>query len=831
MQIDQFKGLSSEEIPNIRKVSGWNELRQQKEKNVLQSLYDILKEPMVFLLVLIGLIYTLIGDLGEAMILSASVALIVIITFIQEGKTSKALKALREMASPRCMVIRDAAIQRLDGRELVPGDYILLSEGDRIPADSNIVSTQHLKVDESILTGESISVTKNRADTIYCGTLVVNGEAVCEVKSIGESTEIGKIGKKIAEENLNKTRLELEVEQIVRIVFIFAMLLCLGLALYLGVSKGDWLKGILSGLTLAIGILPEELPLVLTIFFAFGAYRLSKKNVLTRKTRVIESLGTATILCTDKTGTLTQNRMSIKKIHTYGSGDSNEEEGHWNESSKHIVFVGARASKESGLDPVDLAFLEARNKFKSINLQNEPVLHWLKDFPITQNILAFASVYQHRDTLSIFAKGAPETILSLSQLDEKEKHNQLAIVNRMAKEGYRIIAVAKAIQNSLAIPEELHDLQFEYLGFVGLEDPIREEVPNAIQRAYQAGLRTIMITGDFPETAKHIARKIGLKNPDSVCTGEEFRSLREEDSIQTISNVNIFCRVSPEDKWQIVKILKGLGEVVAMTGDGVNDAPALKTADIGVAMGKRGTDVAREASDLVLLDDSFSSILSAVEEGRHIFHNLKKALAYILAVHIPIIGCAFLPSLLHLPFQILSAVHIVFLEMIIDPTSTLVFEREPVEVSEMNKPPRKSTETLFDKSLFLNALAQGSISLISIMLAYFYVLKYEANVEDDPLIISTVCFYTLVFTNLLLIMVNRNSNLAFWETFRVPNSVLPIVVMGTLFSLYSAIYIPVLQKIFHFAPLNLKTIAFCSSISILTIVVYELRKIIFRRKV
>ncbi len=832
-----YSGLTANEVTQLRIQYGYNEISSKGERSFFSRLLGVLLEPMIFLLISIGFLYYFIGDAMEAVMLSCSVVLIVMITLYQEGKTENALSALKNLASPRTNVIRDGVMRKVDGREIVPGDIIFLSEGDRVPADSEVLETDHLMMDESLLTGESVPILKTISKEIFCGSLVVAGQAFCSVGQIGNQTQIGKIGQKIANEKQSKTLLEMEVARLVKGIFIFAIIVCCLLTIYLGLTTNDWTRGILAGLTLAIGILPEELPLVLTIFFAFGAYRLSKRSVLARKTSIIETLGAASVLCTDKTGTITQNKMTIKCLVGTNSevfDVSNTLSNPMSEGIIELLKYGILASKSNAIDPMDKCFYEMVKEFKiQIDTIKSPLVI-AKEFPISHQLLALTQVWnlpgENETKYLVATKGAPEAVITLCRLSKNDADDILAQVTSLAKRGLRMLAVARSKEFVENIPDSPNEIEFEWLGLVGLEDPIRSEVPAAVRLAYQAGIRIIMITGDYPETAKNIATQIGLQNHNKVMTGNELNVLSDSEYRNAVLNCNIFARVSPDDKWRLVGVLKKEGEIVAMTGDGVNDAPALKTAHIGVAMGMRGTDVAREAAEIVLLDDSFSSILNAVEEGRHIYVNLKKALGYIIAVHIPIIGAAFFPTLFHLPNVILSAIHIVFLEMIIDPTSTLVFEKEPIELSTMASPPRDISRPLLDKNLFIVSLLQGLMSLTAVISTYYYVTLFEMTVSSNPLIPTTASFVTLIFSNLLIILVNRNWSLTIFESIKVKNSALPYVMGGTLLFLFSAIYIPFLQSVFHFTSLSLRLVGACLIISILSIIWFEFGKLYIRNR-
>ncbi|PJZ87147.1 cation-translocating P-type ATPase, partial [Leptospira levettii] len=656
---------------------------------------------------------------------------------------------------------------------------------------------------------------------VYCGALVVGGEGVCRVIAVGNHTEIGKIGRKIADETVGKTLLELEVARLVRNLFLVAAGLCILLALYFGIVKSLWLQGLLSGLTLAIGLMPEELPLVMTIFFALGAYRLSTKNVLVRRSSIIETLGAATVLCSDKTGTITKNKMKVGKITTIDSEENLEKINEVSDLSKSILQIAYFASKHPSFDPMDIAITDCMNLFHQ---NGDFSLLSIKDFPLTPEQLTMIRVLKEENEYSCYAKGSPEAVFELCQLDSDHLKYWTNKTNDLAKEGYRVLAVAKSKIPLKNIPEERNTAQYEIYGLLSFLDPIREIVPSAVKTAYESGIRVIMITGDYPETAKNIAKQIGLKNSNLVYTGKEFTNLEDQEFKKVLKECNVFSRVSPEDKWKLVRFLKSEGEIVAMTGDGVNDAPALRTANIGVAMGERGTDVAREAADIVLLDDSFSSILESVRIGRQIFDNLKKALGYLIGVHIPIVGITFLPILLNWPVVVLSAIHIVFMEMVIDPTCTIVFEKEDAEFDLMRRKPRVSSEPLLDKELFITSLIQGAFSLASVVSTYWLTHMF-LNHDSNNQVVSTASFVTLVFSNLFLILANRSLHESMWSRMRIRNSMINIVFVGTITVLLLSIYLPGMNTLFRFVPLNFLQFSSAILVAFIGVLFYDITKV------
>ncbi|MCW7467165.1 cation-translocating P-type ATPase [Leptospira levettii] len=822
-QISEYinMGLSLDMVKKNRSVYGANEISSSKRIGLLHMLFGVVTEPMILLLISISIVYLLLGDRGEALLLLGSVIGIICITFYQEKKTETAISALRSLASPRTNVIRDGKIIRIEGKDVVYGDLLILNEGDRIPADAELLSDRLFSCDESLLTGESIPVNKGIGQLVYCGALVVGGEGVCRVIAVGNHTEIGKIGRKIADETVGKTLLELEVARLVRNLFLVAAGLCILLALYFGIVKSLWLQGLLSGLTLAIGLMPEELPLVMTIFFALGAYRLSTKNVLVRRSSIIETLGAATVLCSDKTGTITKNKMKVGKITTIDSEENLEKINEVSYLSKSILQIAYFASKHPSFDPMDIAITDCMNLFHQ---NGDLSLLSIKDFPLTPEQLTMIRVLKEENEYSCYAKGSPEAVFELCQLDSDHLKYWTNKTNDLAKEGYRVLAVAKSKIPLKNIPEERNAAQYEIYGLLSFLDPIREIVPSAVKTAYESGIRVIMITGDYPETAKNIAKQIGLKNSNLVYTGKEFTNLEDQEFKKVLKECNVFSRVSPEDKWKLVRFLKSEGEIVAMTGDGVNDAPALRTANIGVAMGERGTDVAREAADIVLLDDSFSSILESVRIGRQIFDNLKKALGYLIGVHIPIVGITFLPILLNWPVVVLSAIHIVFMEMVIDPTCTIVFEKEDAEFDLMRRKPRVSSEPLLDKELFITSLIQGAFSLTSVVSTYWLTHMF-LNHDSNNQVVSTASFVTLVFSNLFLILANRSLHESMWSRMRIRNSMINIVFVGTITVLLLSIYLPGMNTLFRFVPLNFLQFSSAILVAFIGVLFYDITKV------
>jgi Ca2+-transporting ATPase len=812
-----ISGLS-EEIANKRLIQeGFNELPSQKKGNVLAILFHVLKEPMLLLLLISGLIYLLLGEIKDALMLLSFVFVVIGITFYQERKTERAMEALKNLASPRALVIRGGKEYRIAGREVVREDIMILREGDRIPADAVILSSVNLSVDESLLTGESISVRKSSWDGkeimtqpggddlpfVFSGTLVTQGRGLVKVLLIGSQTQMGKIGKELETIKEEDTLLKKETGKIVRNFAIFGVFLCLIVIVLYGLTRGNWTEGFLAGLTLSMAMLPEEFSVVLLIFLTLGAWRMSKRKVLTRQTASIETLGATTSLCVDKTGTLTLNKMELAGISNVKEyidlKQSKIQEEKLSEKFHALLEYGILASQKDPFDPIEK---EIKTMGENL-LKNTEHLHgnWnlIREYPLSKHLLALSHVWEspNKKDYIIAAKGAPEAIADLCHLNKRRKEQIEKQIKHMSEMGLRILGVANASFTKKLLPQNQHDYKFRFLGLLGFIDPIRTTVLPAIADCKTAGINVFMITGDYPGTASFIAREIGLPYPNNYLTGQELEKLTDYQLRGKIKNTDIFARVIPEQKLKIVQALKANGEIVAMTGDGVNDAPALKSANIGIAMGERGTDVAREASDIVLLNDDFSSIVAAIRLGRRIYDNLKKAMAYIFAVHIPIAGMSILPIIFNLPIVLLPA-HIAFLELIIDPACSTVFESQTEEADIMTRPPRNLNTHLFDKKSVMLSLIQG----LSVLAIIFTIFVFSLSIGLSDAEASTLAFITLVLTNIMLIITNLSWTENVITIIRSKNITLWWVIGITLISLLFVINIPFLRDLFHFSLLK-----------------------------
>ncbi len=821
MPFDIPQGLSEDEAQRRLISDGWNELPSAKPRSLLAIAWTILREPMFLLLIACGGIYLLLGSQQDACILLFFVVIVMIMSFVQERKSERAIEALRDLSSPRALVLRDGAQRRIAGRDVVRGDMILLAEGDRIPADAMLLENQWLSVDESLLTGESVPVRKAVAadparDAImgkpggedqpflFSGTLVVQGKGVARVVATAERTAIGQIGKALVAQEEETSRVHREVSRAVKAAALVSLLLVVLLTVGYGVTRGDWLNGILAGLTLAMGILPQEFSIVLVIFFALGAWRIARQDVLTRRISAIETLGEATVLCVDKTGTLTQNRMTLAKIavgdavyRLDGAVCPKPEE--FPETFHEITEFAMLSSQRDPFDPMEKAIREAGRA----TLMGTEHIHdgWtlVEEYPLSPRLLAMSRVWKSPDLehYVIAAKGAPEAIVDLCHLDEATIQRITAQVNALAEEGLRVLAVAKASFHDADLPPIQHDFVFEFLGLIGLADPLRANAKTAIAECRAAGIRVVMITGDYPATALSIARQAGLSSGNGMLTGAELDQLDDAALIQRLREINVYCRVSPEQKLRLVNALKASGEIVAMTGDGVNDAPALKAAHIGIAMGGRGTDVARESSALVLLNDDFSSIVAAIRLGRRIFDNIRKAVVFIIAAHIPIAGMSLIPVMLGWPLVLLP-VHIVFFELMVDPTCTIVFEAEPEETEVMNRPPRAMNAKIFDPTILWLGIKQGAALLVLLLGIYRLAQCFGLGAEQA----RALAFTAMIIGDIWLIFMNRSWSLSLPASLRQPNPALWWVLVCTVGMLIAALFVPPVSALFHFSGVN-----------------------------
>jgi Ca2+-transporting ATPase len=810
--VESLTGLSGFEALERLRSDGPNELATQDRQSFGHAVLDVLREPMTALLLACGAIYFFLGDSREAVMLLGFVAFIVVITLYQERKTERAIEALRDLASPRALVIRDGRQQRIAGRDVVRDDVVVLAEGDRVPADGIVLSTAHCTVDESLLTGESVAVSKrdwqgealdgrpggDDQPLVYAGTLVVQGIAIAKITATGERSEIGRVGRSLGMTTTESTRLQLETRGIVWKLALLGGALSLAVALAYAVQRQDLIGGVLAGLTLAMAILPNEFPVVVTLFLALGAWRLSRRRVLTRRIHAVEALGSVTVMCVDKTGTLTENRMTVARLAVEALAFDVARLAHepLPEDVHALVEYAVLASRKDPFDAMELAFARLASEQLAGTEHLHPDWTLVREYPLSRERLAVLQIWRPPDgELVVACKGAPEAVEQLCRLDAGQIVRVGARARAMAGDGLRVLAVARgALPRDGAPPVDAAELSLSWIGLVGLVDPVRPTVRAAIEECRAAGIRVAMLTGDYPVTAQRIARDIGIDD-GAVISGGELAKLDDDALLARIRSIAVFARIMPEQKLRIVETLKRAGEIVAMTGDGVNDAPALKAAHIGIAMGGRGTDVAREASQLVLLDDDFASLVLAVRTGRRIYDNLQNALSYILAIHLPIVGLTVLPIVFGWPLVLLP-IHIAFLHLVIDPACSVVFEAEPEDRAIMRRPPRALRERLFGRRVIVPSLAFGG-SLTAILVGTF-ALAHDRGLGEYAS--RTITFATLIVASIALILATRSRRGG--PTRGASNPTLRWVSGGAIAVLVAAIAIPALRSLFRFDPMD-----------------------------
>ena len=773
---------------------GANEIGPQEGRSLWGIALEVAREPMFILLLVSGVIYLAIGELREALALLGFVLLIMGITIGQERRTDNTLNALRDLSSPRALVIRDGQARRIAGREVVRGDLLMLAEGDRVPADGEVLQAHELALDESLQTGESEAVAKQAGNSaVLAGTLVIRGQGLVRVTATGGQTALGRIGHSLQGIAAESSPLRDGIGRLTRRIMMMGLTLSLVLAALFWTLRGDWLQAMLAGITLAMGILPQEFPVIMIIFMALGARRLAAQQVLTRRLNAIETLGTTTVLCVDKTGTLTQNRMALAALCVGDQVLYFPKTSELPDEFHELVEYAVLASELAPHDPME----QAVHQFAGLHLSGTDHLHpaWslAREYELSPELLAMSHLWQDGSGAHdvVAAKGAPEAMAELCQLPTETRRRMAAHAEQMANGGLRVLGVAKATHRSQERwPEAQVAFAFEFVGLIGLADPLRPEVPSAVAQCQRAGIRVVMITGDHARTAAAIAEQSGIDGV-RVLSGAEIDAMTPDD----LAAVNVFARVTPQQKLKLVEVFKAAGQVVAMTGDGVNDAPALKAAHIGIAMGQRGTDVAREAASLVLLKDDFTAIVAAIQLGRRIFANLRQAMVYTLAVHVPIIGVSILPVIFGLPL-VLAPLHIAFLELVIDPACSIVFEAEQGENGDlMQQPPRSPSESLIDSNHVLEAVLQGLWVVLLVMGLYAWLLAQGAATD----VARTVSFVAMVTANAALIFPTRFRR-GGWRSLFSGLSATPLwVLAATLAALLVVTNMPSVATAFGFA--------------------------------
>ena len=830
--LKEMQGLTSAQAKQQQEKFGRNELTITKQESFFHKIIKVISEPMFLLLIIAATIYFILGEPRDGAIMLVFVVGIISIEVIQEWKTDKTLNALKDLSAPRITVLRDNAKVVINSCDLVPDDIMFIAEGVKVPADGEVLKSNTLRIDESSLTGEAEGVWKHsieivddkkkeywRDDYCYAGTLVTQGTGIIRVVKIGSLSEYGKIGANVMAAPDNPTPLQIQTDKLVKLSATIAAVLfvLVGGVTFMNLVDHAFtsriIESILAGVTLAMAMIPEEFPVILTVFLSMGAWRLAKKNSLVRRLPSVETLGAVSVLCVDKTGTITLNKMTVHSDWSL------------NDSSERLIYITGLGCESDAYDPMEQAMVAYCEK---MGISRERLFNGelVEDYAFTDELKMMGHVWRKKTELVVAAKGSPESILKICELSGEEREIIDKQITDMSLQGLRVIAVGQMIlANEGEIPESILDCRLHFCGLIGLADPPRESVKEDIKTCIKAGVRVVMITGDNGITASSIAKQIGMPNSDKIITGDELNRMSDEELQEKVKDVSVFSRVIPEHKMRIVKAFKENGEIVAMTGDGVNDAPALKYADIGIAMGKRGSEVSREAADLILLDDNFSTIVDTIKDGRRIYDNIRKAVGYVFTIHIPIALASLVAPLMGIApaSLLLLPLHVVILELVIDPTCSVVLERQPAEFDIMDRKPRNATEKLLTPKTLAKSVIQGLMIFAASFNTYLY---YNYLFPDNAILARTMGLTIILLSNLFLVQVNSSNYQFAYQSFMklIKDKIMWIVNLATLLGLIIILYSP-LNGFLKLAPLDARQMIFAIFMAFIAVFWYELVKV------
>lgn len=824
-----INGLTDQQVEASKNEHGTNSLNYKKENSFIDALKSIAKEPMVILLLIASFIYFISGNWGDGFFLATATVLVGSISLYQDSRSRKALENLRNLTHPKSKVIRNAQVIEIDSEDIVIGDFLMVEEGTTISADGIIVHSNDFSVNESILTGESLSVYKDATSTdnsIYAGSTVASGLAIAQVNAIGNLTKLGKIGKSLEDISEEKTPLEIKIFNFVKLMSIWGGVIFL---LVWGINymrSGIFLDSLLKALTLAMSILPEEIPVAFTTFMALGAWRLMKMGIVVKQMKTVETLGSATVICTDKTGTITQNKMALAKLFTLKTGSIVDTKDIIGTNERELITTAMWASEPIPFDPMEIAI---HNTYaRSMENDERPNYKMVHEYPLGGKPPMMTHVFQNADGKQIIAaKGAPEAIIAVSNLTNTEIDIIQTTLTELGKDGYRMLAVGLAIFEGENYPEEQQDFKFDFKGIIAFYDPPKENIKQVLQDFDNAGIAVKLVTGDNANTAMAIAKQINFKGYEKCISGDELMLLSDAELQEKVKDINVFSRMFPDAKLRIVNALKKNKEIVAMTGDGVNDGPALKASHIGIAMGKKGTEIAKQAASLILVDDDLSKMVDAVAMGRKIYTNLKKAIQYIISIHIPIILTVFIPLALRWVYpNIFSPSHVIILELIMGPTCSIIFENEPMEKNLMIKKPRPFSTTFFNYKELTTSVIQGIIITVGALTAY----QYSVSSGFSENTTRTMVFMVLIVANIFLTLVNRSFYYSIFTTLKYKNNLVPIIIGLTIILSLTLLYVPVLTRFFEFDSLTIPQLGPTIVIGAISVLWYEIVKVIKRKK-
>jgi Ca2+-transporting ATPase len=824
-----LKGLSNDEVLQSRIKNGINSLDHQEKNNFLASVIDMIKEPMFLLLIVATSSYFIMGLNDDGVFMLAAIVLISAISLFQESRSRNAIASLKKLTQPKSKVIRNGEIIEIPSEEIVIGDLIQTEEGTFIPADGIIIQSHDFSVNESILTGESLTVFKTEKSEnkqVFQGTIAATGLAICEVTAIGNQTQLGKIGDSLTAIIEEKTPLQIQIGNFVKKMSLIGLLIFLivwGVNYY---NSRLFLDSLLKALTIAMSVIPEEIPVAFTTFMALGAWRLMKMGIIVKQTKTVETLGSATVICTDKTGTITQNKMSLAQWYLFSNNTISNTKERLNADELELISLSMWSSEPIPFDAMEIALHEAYTKAtKNDERLNFKMVH---EYPLGGKPPMMTHIFERQDgTKIIAAKGAPEAIIACSHLSEKESQQILAAMNTMANEGFRVLGVGVAQFQGTNYPKTQQEFAFEFKGLVAFYDPPKENIKSVFETFYKAGIQVKIITGDNAATTSTIAKQIGFKDYDKTVNGDELMAMDEATLNKKVMETAIFTRMFPEAKLKIIQALKANNQIVAMTGDGVNDGPALKSAHIGIAMGKKGTEIAKEAANLILVDDDFAKMTDAIAMGRKIYINLKKAIQYIISIHIPIILIVFIPLALGWMYpNIFSPVHIIFLEIIMGPTCSIIYENEPLESNLMLQKPRALTNTFFNLKEIIMSIIQGLVITLGLLFIYRYCIENDCTEGTT----RTVVFLTLIASNVFLTLSNRSFYFSILTTLRYKNNLVLTIIGITIGITALLLFVPVFAAFFMFETVSLQQIGLSILVGGIAVLWIELYKTVKRSR-
>ena len=824
----QLSGLTEEELKASREKFGYNQTDNTHKNSWFELLFDILKEPMLLLLIAVSVIYVIVGNYSEALFMLGAIILVSGISFYQDNRSKKALEALEKLNEPLSTVIRNSKVIQIPTREIAVGDLCITEEGKMINADGEIIHSNDFSVNEASLTGESFSVFKNQ-DTedkkVYSGTLTVSGLAVFKVEKIGAETKLGKIGTSIHHIKEERSPLQIQIARFVKGMAIIGIIVFLMVWAYSFWQSRNIMESLLVGLTLAMSILPEEIPVAFTTFMALGAWKLMREGIIIKRSSVVETLGSTTVICTDKTGTITENSMRLKALFNYKTNQVFDET-HLNELElSELIQYAMWSSEPVPFDPMEKTLHQVYKQTQKDDLRRD--FQMIHEYPLEGKPPMMTHLFENSSRKRIVAtKGAPEAILAVSHLPDSEKEMLRRQISDFGKQGYRVLGVAKCTFEGSHFPEKQQDFNFDFLGFTVFYDPPKKDIQQVFQKIYDAGIKVKVITGDNADTTNAIARQAGIINPTAAVNGSEITHHSEAELIEISKDTTLFTRMFPEAKLAVVNALKQSGEIVAMLGDGVNDAPALKAAHIGVAMGNKGTEIAKAAAALVITNDDLDKLITGIAAGRRIYANIKKAIQYIVSIHISIVLTVSLPLFLGWIYpNIFTPVHVIFLELIMGPTCSIVYENEPIEKDAMQRKPRKMTETFLNWKELSISIIQGLLITTGVLFAYQFAVQKGSNEETT----RAMVFTTLIVANVLLSHTNRSFTYSLFNSFKNRNKLFPMITGVTLVLLFAILYIPLFAGFFQVTGLNIPELGTAFLIAAVSVLWFEVYKWIKRR--